>query len=342
MPLEKAILAVVHATRKLPHYFQAHTVVVLTQLPLKLVLRSADYTGRITKSGTILGAFDIKYMPRTSVKGQVLADLVTEFDECPEEMDGENHNLGERLIDVVSIQCPMPWELYVDEAANQRRSGVGLVLVSLEKITIEKSLRLSFSATNNEVEYEALLMGIMMVQKMGGKAVTFFSDLKLVVGQVKGDLEACDPRMQEYLCQIKRIQAKFKIFDLSHIPRGGNMHADSLATLATTSAQDLPRVVLVEDLCTSTSLHHGMPRIHQIKLGPSWMDSISLFLEKDILLEEMSEAEKVRRKAPWFWLSEDRKLYKRSFSGPYLLCVHPEASESLLEELHERVCGSHT
>ena len=71
------------------------------------------------------------------------------------------------------------------------------------------------------------------------------------------------------------------------------------------------------------------------------MESISLFLEKDILPEEKSETEKVRRKALRFWLSEDRKLYKRSFSGLYLLCVHPEASESLLKELHERVCGSH-
>ena len=64
LPLEKAISAVVHATRKLPHYFQAHTVVVLTQLPLKSILRSADYTGRIAKWSTILGAFDIKYMPQ--------------------------------------------------------------------------------------------------------------------------------------------------------------------------------------------------------------------------------------------------------------------------------------
>ena len=94
LPLKNAILAVVHATRKLPHYFQAHIIVVLTQLPPKSVLRSADYTGRIAKWSTILGAFDIKYMPCTSVKGQVLADLVTEFDECPEEMDGENHNMG--------------------------------------------------------------------------------------------------------------------------------------------------------------------------------------------------------------------------------------------------------
>ena len=71
------------------------------------------------------------------------------------------------------------------------------------------------------------------------------------------------------------------------------------------------------------------------------MDPIVLFLKEDILLEEKSEVEKVRRKAPQFWLSEDQKLYKRSFLGPYLLCVHPEASELLLEELHEGICESH-
>ena len=119
LPLEKAILAVVHATRKLPQYSQTHTVVVLTQLQLKSVLRSANYTGRIAKWGTILRAFDIKYMPRTSIKGQVLADLVAEFAECPEEMEGGSEKPGEGLINVVSVQCPPPWELYVDGAANQ-------------------------------------------------------------------------------------------------------------------------------------------------------------------------------------------------------------------------------
>ena len=62
LSLEKAILAIVLGTRKL------HTVVVLTQLPLKTILRSADYTGRIAKWDTILGVFYIKYMPRTSIK----------------------------------------------------------------------------------------------------------------------------------------------------------------------------------------------------------------------------------------------------------------------------------
>ena len=69
LPLEKAIMAVVHATRKLPHYFQSHTVVVLTQLPPRSLLRSPNYIGRIAKWVTILWAIDIKYMSRTSVKG---------------------------------------------------------------------------------------------------------------------------------------------------------------------------------------------------------------------------------------------------------------------------------
>ena len=69
LPLEKAILVVVHATCKLPHYFQSHTVVVLTQLPLRSLLRSVDYTGRIAKWGMILRVFNIKFIRHTSIKG---------------------------------------------------------------------------------------------------------------------------------------------------------------------------------------------------------------------------------------------------------------------------------
>ena len=102
LPLEKAILAVVLGMRKLPHYFQAHTVVVLTQLPLKTILRSADYTGRISKWGTILGAFDIKYMPRTSVKRQVFADLMAEFIEPEADELLADRNKEEKLVDTIS------------------------------------------------------------------------------------------------------------------------------------------------------------------------------------------------------------------------------------------------
>ena len=102
LPLEKAILAVVLGTRKLPHYFQAHTVVVLTQLSLKTILRSANYTERVAKWGTILGSFDIKYMPHTSIKGQVLADLVAEFTEPPIEELESAGDMDEKLVGTIS------------------------------------------------------------------------------------------------------------------------------------------------------------------------------------------------------------------------------------------------
>ena len=102
LPLEKAILVVVLGTRKLPHYFQAHTVIILTQLPLKTILRNANYTGRIAKWGIILGAFDIKYMPRTSIKGQVLADLVAEFTKPEIEELPSVGNMDEKLVGMIS------------------------------------------------------------------------------------------------------------------------------------------------------------------------------------------------------------------------------------------------
>ena len=125
-------------------------------------------------------------------------------------------------------------------------------MISPEKVIVEKSLRLDFSATNNEAEYDTLLMGLAMVQRMGGKSVKVFSDSRLVFGQVKGEFEAKDERMQGYLNLDKCLQSEFDSFDLLHIPRNGNAHADSLSMLTTSLARDLSRVILIEDLYKPT------------------------------------------------------------------------------------------
>ena len=175
-------------------------------------------------------------MPRTSIKGQVLADFVAEFTKPQIEELQSAGNMDEKLVGTIFQYCLPVWEVYVDGASNRKGSGVGLVLISLEKVIIKKSLRLDFSATNNEAEYEALLIGMAMVQRMGGKSIKLFSDSRLVVGQVKGEFEAKDERMQGYFSQVKCLQSKFDSFDLLHISRNDNAHADSLAMLATCSA----------------------------------------------------------------------------------------------------------
>ena len=232
-------------------------------------------------------------MPCTSIKGQVLVDLVAEFTEPPKEELESAENLDEILVSKIS-QFRLPaWEVYVDGASNQKGLGIGLVLISPKKVIIEKSLRSDFLATNNEAEYESLLIGMAMVQRMGGKSVKVFSDSRLIVGQEKGEFEAKDERLQGYLSQVKCLWSKFDFFDLLHIPRNGNAHADSLPMLATSSAQDLPRVILVEDLYKPTETRREIAQIYQIRAGPSRMDSIIQFLKEDIMPEERIEANKV-------------------------------------------------
>jgi len=92
--------------KNFPYYFQAHTVVILAQLPLQALLRRSNYTGRVTKWRTMLGTFDIRYLPRTVVKGQVLADLVAELTEEQEQASSEEvgtHEIGLR-VNAVSSQ----------------------------------------------------------------------------------------------------------------------------------------------------------------------------------------------------------------------------------------------
>ena len=104
LPLEKAILAIVLGTCKLPYYFQAHTIVILTQLLLKTILWSTDYTGKVAKWGIILGAFDIdiKYIPRTFIKEQILANLVAEFTKPQIEELESAENMGEKLVGTIT------------------------------------------------------------------------------------------------------------------------------------------------------------------------------------------------------------------------------------------------
>ena len=113
----------------------------------------------------IPGAFLIKYMPCISIKVQVLAGLVAEFAESLLEEEVGKYDMDGKSIGMVSLQEPLSWRVYVDGAANQRGFAVGLVVISPDKIIIEKSLRLGFSAINNEVEYDPLLVGMIMVQK---------------------------------------------------------------------------------------------------------------------------------------------------------------------------------
>ena len=124
LPLEKLVLALMHATRKLPHYFQAHTVYVLTEYPLQSLIKRFDFTGQIAKWGTQLNSFDIRYRPRSSVKDQVLVDFVAEFS-------------PRRDVEVVFHVDIQMWKVFVDDASSAMGAGVGIVIITPKGIRLE-------------------------------------------------------------------------------------------------------------------------------------------------------------------------------------------------------------
>ena len=119
LPLEKLVLALVHATRKLLHYFQAHIIYVLTEYPLQSLLKRSDFTGKIAKWGTRLGFFDIRYKPRSLVKGQFLADFIAEFSSM-------------REMEIVSHVEVHPWKVFVDGASSALGARAGIVIITPE------------------------------------------------------------------------------------------------------------------------------------------------------------------------------------------------------------------
>ncbi|XP_075633310.1 uncharacterized protein LOC142605752 [Castanea sativa] len=241
------------------------------------------------------------------------------------------------------LQLGRNMEAYIDDMVIKSKR-IEDHLVDLEEtfsVLRRHKLRLNVSkcsfgvATNNEAEFEALLPGAQMVRQLGGEMVDFYCDSRLIVGQVNGEFEVRDERMQKYLNRVKCALKMFKSFKVRQIPRGQNAHADSLAMLATSLGLKLLRAVMMEDLMSSSLASVPTIGIHNIQVGPSWMDLIITFLKHGLLPEDKVQAEKVRRSAPHYWLSKEQNLYKCSYSRPYLLCVHPEAVEPMLEELHE-------
>jgi len=175
---------------------------VLTQLPLQALLTKSDYIGRIAKWGTTLEAYDVKYMPNTTVKEQVLAEFIAEFAEgVPEE------EKAVMSISVLPTTDAHSWKVYTNGSSNRKGTRVRIVLITLKKLMMEKSLWLGFLATNNEAEYEALLARVDMVRLLEGEVVELYSDSRLIVGQVNSDFEARDERMQGYFAKVQNAQA---------------------------------------------------------------------------------------------------------------------------------------
>jgi ribonuclease HI len=182
------------ASRKLRPYFQAHTIRVLTEYSLRKMMQKLDLSRRLANWAIELGQFDLKFVPRNAIKGQALADFLAEFTNLPRTEEPETEE---------------KWVIYIDGSSTKKNVGVGILLITPDGEELSSSLMLEFRTTNNEAEYEAVIVGLRMALELRAKSVEVWSDSQVIVGHIRGEFEAKGEKMKRYLTKVQDMQFSF-------------------------------------------------------------------------------------------------------------------------------------
>jgi hypothetical protein len=183
--LEKVLYAVLMASRKLRHYFQAYRIIVPSSQPLKDIMRNREAIGRIGKWATELNEFTIDYVHRSSIQSQALADFIADW------MQGAQ---GEEI-----NKDTEAWTVFCDGSWGTFSAGATAVLVAPLKVRTCYAAKLDFSCINNIAEYEALLLGLRKLRAMGIRRVILKTDSQVISGHVDKSSKARDPKLKKYL-----------------------------------------------------------------------------------------------------------------------------------------------
>ncbi|XP_073017975.1 uncharacterized protein [Primulina eburnea] len=268
---------------------------------------SAGDLGKVVKWTVELGEYDIEYQPRRAIKAQALSDFVTEM---------------------VVPDTGEVWRIFADGASCKDGSGVGVWLISPTEEKIRLAVRLDFRASNNEAEYEAVIVGIKAARNVGANQVIIYTDSQLVAQQVKGVYEVREEKFVRYLAIIKELSTHFISWSIEQIPREENTEADALAKMAA-SLSDYREPGISYHTNLVSSVDTGPPQARE----DNWTTPILDYISQSYLPEDIKEASQIKRRAARFVVIDDR-LYRRSFQGPLLKCIAGDESIYVLREIH--------
>jgi ribonuclease HI len=233
----KLLYAVLVASRKLRHYFQAHRVVVVTFFPLRAILHNSNATGNIAKWAAELTEFQLDFQPHHAVKSQVLADFIVEWIPPPSAPGGPDPDSDPTLAEPRGPVFTEPhWTLFFDGSIRQQVGGAGVVLIDPNGDQVKYMVHLEFKATNNMAEYESLIFGLSAALSLGIHQLLVKGDSQLIIKQVRGECSCNEPRIAAYLLHVRKLEKGFMALELQHVPRADNSAADELSKRASTWA----------------------------------------------------------------------------------------------------------
>nr|AAM94933.1 putative GAG-POL precursor [Oryza sativa Japonica Group] len=317
---QKMLYAILMASRKLRHYFQAHRVTVVTSYPLGQILHNREGTGRVVKWAIELSEFDLHFEPRHAIKSQALADFVAEWTPAPEPVSIPEASSGPSQLPHTAY-----WVMQFDGSLSLQGAGAGVTLTSPSGDVLKYLVRLDFRATNNMAEYEGLLAGLRVAAGLGIRRLLVLGDSQLVVNQVSKEYQCSDPQMDAYVRQTPPGAFEERLAQPSARP-------DPLGE--TDVPERPPRPVGVQASGPEGSASSSLRLI-------AWIAEIQAYLADKTLPEDREGSERVQRISKRYVLVEGT-LYRHAANGVLLKCIPREQGVELLADIHEGECGAHS
>ncbi|XP_059446530.1 uncharacterized protein LOC132178090 [Corylus avellana] len=272
--IEKLAFTLTISSRKLRPSFQAHTIRVLTEYPLKKVLQKLDLSGRLASWAIEIREFDIDFVPRNAIMGQALIDFLAEFT---------------NLLEIKAWPKDETWVIYVDGSCTRKNGGAGLLLITQDGEELCSSLRLEFKSTNNEAPYEAVLERLSLAREIEAKFVEVRSNSQVIVGHIRVWFEAKGEKMKLYLEKVQNMQNVFKKFCIIKVPRQENERADHLAQMGSSMEVGVEETEeLVQILLRPAVTKELM--VLAIEAMPKWAEELVEYLENGTLLADQKKS----------------------------------------------------
>jgi ribonuclease HI len=296
---------------------------MVSSFPLGEIIQCREASGRIAKWAVEIMGETISFAPRKAIKSQVLADFVAEW--------------VDTQLPAAPIQLEL-WTMFFDGSLMKIGAGAGMLFISPLGKHLRYVLRLHFPASNNVVEYEALVNGLHITIELGVRRLDARGDSQLVIDQVMKNSHCRDPKMEAYCDEVRRLEDKFYGLELNHVARRYNETADELAKIAS-GRTTVPPNVFSRDLHQPSVKTDDTPepeapsaaegealRIGEERNGVTpnrnWQTPYLQYLHRGELPLDRAEARRLARRAKSFiLLGDEKELYHRSPSGILQRCI---------------------
>ncbi|KAL1291506.1 hypothetical protein AAHE18_20G204700 [Arachis hypogaea] len=289
------------------------------------MLSSPILHGRLGKWMLALTEFSLHFVPARAVKGQVLADFL---------VDHPCIDVDENLLSFVGL---VPWKLYFDGSCHKGGVGIGILIISPSGEPSKFLFELNYSCSNNEAEYEALIMGLELLLERGVKNVEILGDSQLVVRQVSLEYRCVSENLIKYFNVATELLSKFDNIIIRHVPRELNQEANELAQIASRykiKPSTLEKLVRIKDIFMPLREREVLSLE---KLDPEdWRVPIVEYLKNP----NLSVNKKLKYRAQSYVLISN-VLFKKSIDGNLLTCLGEKEAYLALAEVHEEICGAH-